>query len=306
MVAKQTQDEFIKKSKNIFKNKLDYSLVNYTNSRDKVTIICKLHGPFIIAPKDHISYKRGCGICKGICYNTDTFIAAAKKIHKSRFIYDKVVFKNIKESVIITCKMHGDFLQKPDKHINARQGCPKCKKSSKKNLEYVIKMGSVIHNGKYDYSLSNFTRMSDPILIICPRHGEFKQTPANHINHKQNCPACMVGTSKKEKEWLDYIGLPDNSKYRSVILRLNLRKFIVDGFDSDTNTVYEFYGDYWHGNPNIYKSNDINEGNKLTFGELYRKTLEREAFLKKNNYKIISIWEQEFDKIIKLPKPLTS
>ena len=69
-------------------------------------------------------------------------------------IYDKVKFVNIKKSVIIICKKHGAFLQSPDHHINRGQGCPKCKKSSKKDINYVIEMGTKIHNGFYDYSKS--------------------------------------------------------------------------------------------------------------------------------------------------------
>jgi hypothetical protein len=50
-----------------------------------------------------------------------------------------VVFAGIKTPIIITCKIHGDFIQVPDKHINAEQGCPKCKKSARKDLQFFIK-----------------------------------------------------------------------------------------------------------------------------------------------------------------------
>ena len=33
--------------------------------------------------------------------------------------------------------------------------------------------------------------------------------------------------------------------------------YIVDGYDSKTNTIYEFNGDFWHGNPNIYNLTDL-------------------------------------------------
>lgn len=51
-----------------------------------------------------------------------------------------------------------------------------------------------------------------------------------------------------------------------------------------------------HGNPNIYKSDDINKSVKLPFGELYRKTINREKKLKEMGFKIVSIWESDFDK----------
>lgn len=302
MAAKQTLNQFLEKSKRIFGDTLDYSLVNYIDSRTKIILICKLHGKFEIAPKDHICYKRGCNICSGVEYDTISFVDKAKQIHKNKFNYSKTIYNGIKIPILIGCNVHGEFSQTPDKHINSKQGCPKCKKSAKKDLTYIIKMGTYIHNGKYDYSKSVFTRMFSPIIIICPKHGEFKQTPANHINHKQNCPACMVGKSKKEEQWLNQIGLPNSSSHRSVILHIDGRRFIVDGYDPYTKTVYEFYGDFWHGNPSLYNSDDINKGNKMKFGELYRKTLEREKLLNTYSYNIISIWEQEFDMQTKIDR----
>ncbi len=50
----------------------------------------------------------------------------------------------------------------------------------------------------------------------------------------------------------------------------------VDGFDSSTNTVYEYHGSYWHGNPEVFDPNDINEMAGKTFGELYQSTISRD------------------------------
>lgn len=38
--------------------------------------------------------------------------------------------------------------------------------------------------------------------------------------------------------------------------------------------------DFFHGNPNIYNNEDINELTKKSFGELYDKTIERECIKK--------------------------
>ena len=54
---------FIEKANHIHKNKYDYSLVNYINSKTKVKIICKNHGVFEQSPSKHI-LKRGCPKCK--------------------------------------------------------------------------------------------------------------------------------------------------------------------------------------------------------------------------------------------------
>ena len=50
-----TTEEFIKKSNIKHKNKYDYSLVNYIGVREKVTIICPIHGKFDQKSKDHLN-----------------------------------------------------------------------------------------------------------------------------------------------------------------------------------------------------------------------------------------------------------
>ena len=72
--------------------------------------------------------------------------------------------------------------------------------------------------------------------------------------------------------------------------------YIVDGFDPITNTVYEFYGDYWHGNPNKKYNSDINMKSKTLFSELYQNTINRERYLISKGFNIISIWEDDFIK----------
>ena len=73
-------------------------------------------------------------------------------------------------------------------------------------------------------------------------------------------------------------------------------KVTVDGFDPETNTVYEFLGDYWHGNPEVYSAKEKNLVNKKTFGRLYQKTLQRISTLKEAGFKVVYIWESSFNK----------
>ena len=56
-------EDFIKKSKEILKNKYDYSLVNYINTNTKVKIICLIHGEFEQTPNSHLN-GNGCPNCQ--------------------------------------------------------------------------------------------------------------------------------------------------------------------------------------------------------------------------------------------------
>lgn len=58
---KSNKDEFIKKSKIVHKEDIDYSKVEYINSRTKVCLICPEHGEFWVTPSN---YLRGSGCPK--------------------------------------------------------------------------------------------------------------------------------------------------------------------------------------------------------------------------------------------------
>jgi len=60
-----------------------------------------------------------------------------------------------------------------------------------------------------------------------------------------------------------------------------------------TNTVYEFHGNFWHGNPSIYDRNEINSVTKTTFGELYDKTILREQKIRDLGFNLVVKWETE-------------
>lgn len=67
----------------------------------------------------------------------------------------------------------------------------------------------------------------------------------------------------------------------------------ADGYCAETNTIYEFHGDYWHGNPLIYEPDFYNKSRYMSMGELYKKTIEREANIKELGYNLVVKWETE-------------
>lgn len=48
-----------------------------------------------------------------------------------------------------------------------------------------------VHSNKYDYSKVEYKGSKQKVCIICPEHGEFQQTPNNHLNG-QKCPKCAI------------------------------------------------------------------------------------------------------------------
>ena len=127
----QTKEKFIGISEIVHNNKYDYSLVeNFKYVKDKVKIICPIHGIF---EQDVYSHKKGCGcptcarkyVAKLKLKDKQDFLRKAREIHGNTYDYSKTIIINNLIKTIITCKIHGDFIQTPDKHRQG-QGCPIC------------------------------------------------------------------------------------------------------------------------------------------------------------------------------------
>ena len=58
-------------------------------------------------------------------YDNNWFIDKAKKIHGDKYDYSLVNYINLRTKVKIICPIHGEFEQKPEKHLMKR-GCQKC------------------------------------------------------------------------------------------------------------------------------------------------------------------------------------
>ncbi len=120
--------------------------------------------------------------------------------------------------------------------------------------------------------------------------GIWEATITHRALSGSGCPLCAncSSISKISQGWLDSLGITAREYY---IKDLGFR---VDGFDPKTNTVYEFLGDYWHGNPKTRKINEINETISKTFGQLYQEWLDRKKRLEKSGYSVVYIWESDF------------
>ena len=65
---------------------------------------------------------------------------------------------------------------------------------NKLNINIFKKRSNLVHKNKYDYSKVIYTKINEPVEIICPKHGSFWQTPVHHMKGF-GCSEC-----KKEKE----------------------------------------------------------------------------------------------------------
>ena len=120
--------------------------------------------------------------------SNDEFIREAQLIHHNRYDYSKLEYVNNKTKVCIICPDHGEFWQIPSDHLNGK-GCPQCAGNLRYNKDTFVEKAKIIHNDSYDYSKVEYVNAHTKICIICPEHGEFWQTPNNHLNGN-GCPLC--------------------------------------------------------------------------------------------------------------------
>lgn len=193
--------KFISKCKIIHKNKYDYSLVIYKNWDSKVEIKCPIHGIFKQRAGDHIngegcpkcSYKKRAILSK---ISLKEFIAKCKKVHKNKYNYDYVNYKNNRTKIKIICRKHGEFYVSPNNHLKG-YGCKKCSREEKRlsYLKNAIKKAKIIHKNFYEYP-PLFNLYSKKIEIICPIHGIFFQEPYFHYKGG-GCPYCYCKAEYK-------------------------------------------------------------------------------------------------------------
>ncbi len=215
MPKKKTQEEIISEFRNAHELFYDYSQVEYINSTEKVIVLCPIHSVFKITPAHH---KNGVG-CKK-CYvdsqktTKDQFIKESQKHFGSR--YDYSLFEEmprVGRKIKIICTEHDEtFEQEPRSHMRGHTGCYECKvnklsgikgelgkfKSQSELNKSFIEQSIEVHGQEYDYSKFNYVNSGTDGTIVCKVHGDFSQTPGNHLKGTTPCHACSI---EKKKEF---------------------------------------------------------------------------------------------------------
>ena len=291
------KQHFINKSNLIHSGKYDYSNVVYLNNKTKVEIVCKIHGSFFQRPDMHIHQKQNCPACmleyvsqhnKSRIISINEFLNRARKIHGDKYNYNDIIYMGMCKNINIRCNMCGKvFNQEPLSHCKGI-GCPFCAVKLQSNTSEFISNANAIHDSKYDYTLVEYKKSRIKVKIKCKKCKTiFNQRPNDHLQGR-GCPKCTHIISNPESLFLEYLKIPNSVNNRQV--RIINKK--VDGIIGDT--IYEFLGDYWHGNPNKYDSHLMNSRCKKTFKELYDATLNRFRCLTMEGYVVKYVWETDW------------
>lgn len=191
-MVKQTTAQVVEDFIKVHGDTYDYSLVEYVKSSEKVIIICKEHGEFTQTPNGHKSGK-GCRLCNGGSQlNNKEYIKRATKVHNGLYSYDRTEYKSMKDTVVVTCPLHGDFEILAEVHVARGRGCKKCSNRHRMSEEEFINEARITHNNMYKYDKVKYISSESHVSIKCKIHGYFEQTPYKHLSG-QGCPACNHG-----------------------------------------------------------------------------------------------------------------
>lgn len=289
---KSNLEDFIKKSRNLYGDKYDYSEVIYINNKTKVKILCKKHNEnFWVSPDRHLNQKQECPICtrerlkKERTRSTEDFIQKSKEIFgDDKFDYSLANYSGVNNYITLICHDHGPFEVCAGRHLRQYQGCPVCSKEKiiqnlRFSKEEFIEKARRIHGDKYDYSKANYVDMKTKVEIICPEHGSFWTTPHNHIHYETQCPHCNKTRFKGEKvvkRWLSNhdISFSCYQKYSGLVYKKALN---TDFYIESHNLAIEYQGIQHYKSVSFYGMTEL-EAQKQFEEQLEKDRIKEEYF----------------------------
>lgn len=183
-----TTEDFISKAEKIHAKRYTYEKTVYSKHNKRVAITCKVHGVFMQLANSHLSGS-GCFECGGRGRLTDQdFIDRAVLVHGDTYDYPNPAYTNMTSPVSISCRVHGVFSQIAGNHLSGK-GCRKCGGTSAHTTTTFLDEAVKVHKDTYNYSRVRYVNNRTGITITCKTHGEFTQTPHNHLLGK-GCPKC--------------------------------------------------------------------------------------------------------------------
>ena len=284
--------EFIKKARDKHDYTFDYSKSVYVNNCTKIIIMCAYHGEFLQPSTKHINRGDKCRKCSG----RDSETAKQNFIRRIQELGGKVLGMYVNSNTNVKCLCEKGHVCTPTPS-NIKSGKGMCKvctsgmELSKQNFTNKIQeLGGKV--------LGEYINNSTHVKCICKKGHICFSVPGRIQQGSGMCSICsQVGYSKTSIEWLTHIEKDNNIKIQHAENggEYKIGKYKADGYCKENNTVYEFHGDFWHGNPKFYFHEDINVCVKKSFGVLLKKTLHKELFLRNKGYNYKCIWECEWN-----------
>lgn len=288
-------EDFQSKANEIHQAKYHYDQESYSKISAKVKIQCLEHGWFEQQADAHLNQRQGCPECgrnsqiEKRQLGIDTFLERARNVHGKKYDYRQVHYVNQTKKVTIICLIHGAFNQEPQNHLTG-SACPQCAiidqhKLQMKEVENFVQDSIKIHGEKYDYSQVDYQGGKKMVKLICPKHGEFFQTPNNH-QRGNGCPNCNSSKGEEQiKRFLESHQISFIQQHTFPGLK-DRRLLKCDFYLPNQNMVIEFHGRQHYEAVNSF-------GGTQAFVENQRRDQLKKNYLLENNICFVEISYKE-------------
>lgn len=203
-----------------------------------------------------------------------------------------------------TCNCHRWEMTIKNRTLH-KENCPYCAGKllcSHNNIKYMFP--DISKEWNYKKNLSKPEEYShsagNKVWWICQYGHEWEAFIYNRTYRKDGCPKCQTnGYSKRQIEWLNHImeeqGIYiQHAENEGEVYIPTVGK--VDGFCTETGTVYEFHGSFWHGHPKVCDKDKVNPISKIKNIELFIKTMNRDRQIVALGYNLNVMWEHNYKK----------
>lgn len=262
-------------------------------------LICAHH--WFTSPENIIRNNNGCSKCvynRKRLYYTDELISQELKLRNLDFTFSTIHDKPASSKVWWTCSKGHKTSRSISEMLRYQQGCKQCHSEQSKTFVRLSILDLPTTRQIQALNYNEGTKALEKLkwkCLICSTAWTAHITGV--IYHGSGCIKCAKKSySPKSIRWLQSISSNIQHALNGGEAVLPNIKFRADGYDPLTNTVYEFLGDYWHGNPARFPTNKQHpQLTKKTFGQLYEKTLNRLKQLEQAGYNVVYIWERDWD-----------
>ena len=185
-------EKFIEKARNKFKNKFDYSKVDYKGCEEEVIIICPVHGDIKIKPTYHLCTVYGCQLCSGKSKITlDRFVSGANAVHGiGEYDYSESVISRASTKVKIKHNICGNyFMMSPNAHVSGVKGCPICA-DQRLTFDEVRERITLLNSNVIGLMSDNY-RNTESICTATCSCGNVWNTRVVNLMRGCNCPVCV-------------------------------------------------------------------------------------------------------------------
>ncbi len=331
MTKKTTTIQFIERSNIIHKNKFDYSKTIYTTTHSSVIISCPIHGEFQQTALLHLR-GLGCSQCSSSTRKqTNLERHGVENPNQLKKFREKAKRTNLIRYGVEHPSQSEEVMNKQKQTNLERYGVEHFNNSEKtkqtnleryghENIAHGVLREKVIQTNLDRYGVENPSQqnminilpliedvewMTNQYVTHCKSATQIAlelginvTTICNYLHTHQIPTTPMNKHSYKSDRWIKSIIESENIyiQHAGNIGEYSIPNspYHADGFCAETNTIYEFYGDYWHGNPNKYAPDFINQVKDMTMGEIYQKTIIRENKIKYLGYNLITMWESDY------------